>query len=175
MDVPTILRPGAVHPHRASFCRAAMLLATVGSATCVSAPTDSVAYQPESRKSPQNAADCYRRAATAVEQLSTADKALIESTAELQLLALYGPASSWSTKELVSFSSAVASDKTALETVEKLKPALDLFRQGAQSPECDWEFDFRSGDLGTPIPHLPIVPDLVRCALFRARYNRALG
>jgi hypothetical protein len=175
MDIPTILRPDAIHPHRASFCRAALLLITIGSATCVFTPGDSVAHQPESERPPQNAADYYRHAAAAVEQLSTADKAMIESTGELQLLALYGPGSSWSTKELVSFSSAVPSGEVAMETAERLEPALHLFRQGAQSPECDWGFDFRSGNLSTPIPHLPIVPDLVRCALFRARYNWAVG
>jgi hypothetical protein len=119
MDNPIERRPNAIHCRRTIFCRTAFLLTTLGSTVCACMPGDTVAQQPESKKPSQNAADCYRRAAVAIKQLSESDKALIESTDQLQLRALYAPPSSWSAIELVSFSDTVPSDETAVETVAR--------------------------------------------------------
>jgi hypothetical protein len=126
-----------------------------------------VAQQTKAEAASTNAADCYRRVDEMLSRLPTHDKALIESTCQLKLMALYAPASSWSSDELVKFSSIVPVDKAAQETVKRLKPALDLFRKGAQMAECNWEFDFSSGNLSTPIPHLAIVTDLVGVPFFK--------
>jgi hypothetical protein len=129
------------------------------------------ALQPDAS---QNAADYYRQAAAAIEQLSEHDVARIESTGDLNLLALYAPPSSWTPQELIRLSDTPPIDEMA-DTVAKLGHALTLFRQGANSPDYDWGFDFHTGNLSTPIAHLGIVTDLVRCTVFRARYYWATG
>lgn len=156
-----------VRRRRFGFLSLAVTIVVVARA-CVAA--DEPAIEP-----PANAADYYRQAAHAIAHLSDADMALIESTAEVSPLHLYGSSSPWSEQPSVRFSGSIPTNASAAEAIAHLEPALAWFRQGAATPHCDWGFDFGTGNLSNPIPHLPLVPDLVRCALFRARYRWAAG
>lgn len=153
----------------------ALVVMPIVAAGCMAVSGQAAEQQQEFNAQSQNAAHFYRQTAAAIEELSDTDKTLIDATGELHLLALYSPPSSWSTQELMRLSNTVPTDKTAAETVASLKPALDFFHQGAKTTDCDWGFDFQSGNLNTPIPHLPIVSDVVKCTVFRSRYYWAAG
>lgn len=160
---------------RSSFCRLALVLTVPALGTFAALCVDASAQQAQGERQAQNAADYYRQAAAALDQLPPGDRALIDSTAELRLLTLYGPSSPWSQQALVRFSDTFHADEETAELVARLDPAIDLLRRGAQLRKCDWGFDFHSGNLSSPIPQLAIVPDLVQCALFRARYYWVVG
>lgn len=155
--------------------RAVWAVTAMACAMGVAVPARAADPETQSGPSTQNAADYYRQAAAELEGLSADDRALIESAAELHPLALYSPSSPWSEQTLVRLSDIPVAGREAEATVARLEPALALFRRGADSAQCDWGFDFGSGNLSSPLPQLPLVTDLVHAALFRARYHWSIG
>ena len=144
-------------------------LATIGVTMLVCLPYSAAAQSKE-----PNAAVYYRQAVESIDQLPDSDRALIKSAVQLQFSPQFSPGSSWAKHELVRFSDDVPTDERAKQTVARLEGALRRFRQGADSPRCDWGWVYK-GEAETHSPNLTTVSKLVGNVAFRARYHWMIG
>jgi hypothetical protein len=166
--------PAVFHGSRPSFHGCVSTLATIGVAMLACLPCSALAQRSESKESSPNAAVYYRQAVESINQLPDSDRARIQSVVQLQFSYQFSPGSSWGEHELVRFSDDVPTDERAKELVARLERALRLFRQGADSPRCDWGWVYK-GEAETQSPNLTMVPKLVGSAIFRARYHWVVG